>query len=622
MTRLRFDDYELEPSVPELRHRGRRVHLQVMPLRALEMLLERPNELVSRNAFFGRLWPNDESGILDDNLNTAIRKLRLALNDSAHHPRYIETVPKCGYRFVAPVRHSEEAPSIVAQQPAGETREAVVPQRLSRLVAVAIAVVAAAGAAFFIGSKDDHLVEPVEATGTRSFRSLAVLPFVNASPNPGDEYFGEGLAEELMDSLSLYDGLRVVSRTSAFASRGKDAREIGRLLEADALVEGSVRRDGERLRISVRLVDSRDGYQLWTRTYDRTMHDVFAVQRDIAVSIAGMATGKLLGQTEVQGDSAPAVDPAAYDDYLQGRYYWHRRSEANLRLSLRHFESATKRAPEYAPAWAGLADAYAVLGFYDYLAPSQAFPQAKEAALRALELDADNASAHATLGYVALYYEWDLASSEASFRQSIELRPDYSKARQWYGNLLTAAGRFDEAEREMRRAQQLDPLSLIANAALGWVQYHAGRYDEALTQYRLTLELDPDFELAYLWSGWALEAMGRYDEAHEMLREAVARSGGSGISAASLARIKALSGDRQEAERILADLEQSAGYVPAYEIAKAWFALDEPERAHEWLRRAFDERSHSLMFLRVDPQLAEARDDVDIARLLTRVTGT
>ncbi|HET6629732.1 MAG TPA: tetratricopeptide repeat protein, partial [Woeseiaceae bacterium] len=326
-------------------------------------------------------------------------------------------------------------------------------------------------------------------------------------------------------------------------------------------------------------------------------------------------TGRLLAPAEAEALTVPGTDPVAYDLYLKGRYYWHQRTEDGLRAALDFFDEAVERAPDYAPALVGLGDAYAVLGFYDYLAPADAFPRAQEMARRTLEIDPGNASAQATLGYAALYYDWDLEEAEARFRQSIALRPDYSKAHQWYANLLVAAGRFDEAEREMRRAQQLDPLSLIASAALGWVRYYAGRHDEALAQLRLTLALDEDFELAYLWSGWSLEALGKYDEAIAMLEEAVARSEGSGISLASLARVHALRGNRDEAERLLAELLGSDTYVPSYEIAKAYLALGQTERAAEWLQRAVEQRSHSLVFLNVDPQLAALRE----TELFTRV---
>ncbi|MEX2125683.1 MAG: tetratricopeptide repeat protein [Woeseia sp.] len=625
---VRFSVFELDPSVPELRRQGRRVHLQGMPLRVLEMLLERPNELVRRETFFARLWPDDHSGILDDNLNTAVRKLRLALDDSAHHPRFIETVPKRGYRFVAAI----SAPEVIAL-PDVETDDGPIaadpapPKSARRTHAmvvvplVLVAIVTIVATIFVPGLRDDEREDQGFAASTGGLSTLAVLPFVNASGNPADEYFSDGLTEELMDRLSRTAELSVVSRTSVFALKGAeiDAREIGRMLGVEALVEGSVRRDGDSLRISVHLVDSRDGYQLWSETYDRRMTDVFEVQEDIALSIAETLQGRLLGPAETEALAVPVTDPVAYDLYLQGRFYWHRRTGDGLRTAVEHFENAVRRAPNYAPAWVGLADAYAVLGFYDYLAPSQAFPRATETALRALELDPDNAAAEATLGYAALYYDWDLEQAEARFRRAIELDPGYSKAHQWYANLLTAAGRFDEAEQEMRRAQQLDPLSLIASAALGWVRYHAGRHEEALDQLGLTLALDPDFELAYLWSGWAREALGDYDEALRMLQEAAARSGGSGISTAALARIHALRGERAEATRLLDELQQSDAYVPSYEIAKAYFALEQPQEAREWLQRAFEQRSHSLVFLRVDPQLSAMQDDAAFLLLAARV---
>lgn len=621
MSLLRFGVFELDPAVPELRRRGRHVHLQEMPLRALEMLLERPDELVSRETFFAHLWPNDDSGILDDNLNTTMRKLRLALNDSAHHPRYIETVPKRGYRFVAPVSTDDEAPPPAAPAPgdpvpAQSARRRFWGRRTIFSVVVSLLLAAAVAAVLLLGLGERARDTDAAASGGR-FATLAVLPFVNASGDPADEYFSDGLSEELMGRLARSQELRVVSRTSAFALEDADldAREIGRILGADALVEGSVRHDGERLRISVHLVDSSNGYQLWSQTYDRRIGDVFAVQEDIALSVANTLTGRLLAPAEAEALTVPATDPVAYDLYLKGRFYWHRRTEDGLRAALEFFREAVERAPDYAPALVGLGDAYAVLGFYDYLAPDDSFPRAQEMARRTLQIDPRNASAHATLGYAALYYDWDLEEAEAQFRESIALRPGYSKAHQWYANLLTAAGRFEEAEREMRRAQQLDPLSLIASAALGWVRYFAGRQEEALEQFRITLALDEDFQLAYLWSGWSLEALGKYDEAVVMIEEAVARSDGSGISMASLARVQALRGERSEAERVLTELLESGTYVPSYEIAKAYLALGQRELAAEWLQRAVEQRSHSLVFLKVDPQLASFRDDPVFARL-------
>jgi TolB-like protein/DNA-binding winged helix-turn-helix (wHTH) protein/Tfp pilus assembly protein PilF len=631
---LRFSVFELDTDIPELRRGGRRVHLQEMPLRVLQMVLEHPNELIPREAFFARLWPRDETGILDDNLNTAVRKLRLALNDSAHHPRFVETVPKRGYRFIgslvkdAPKQNeserSSDTPPLEITDTAGIPENAAAPtpvpqttQRRWPILIAAAVVMAFAGLGVWWQSYNS----PADLAAPAP-RTLAVLPFLNASGRPEDEYFSDGLTQEVIDRLCRVDGLRVVSRTSAFALKGKslDANEIGRMLGVESFVEGSVRREGDRLRISAHLVNTRDGYQLWAETYDRNLDDVFAIQEEIALAITDTLTGQLLGEG-AKTLGTPAINPLAYDHYLKGRFNWHRRTQESLRTAATHFEQAVELAPKYAPAWAGLADAYAVLGFYDFLPPGEAFPRSETAARRALELDPQNASAEATLGYAALYYEWNISKAETRFRRAIALDPNNTKAHQWYGNLLTAAGRFEEAEHEMRHAQQLEPLSVIASAALGWSLYHAGRYEDALDQYRITLALDPNFELAYLWSGWALEALGRYDEALTMLEDAAKRSGGSGISRASLARLHALRGERAQAETILTQLKHAQGYVPAYEISKAWFALGANEEADQWLQRAFADRSHSLVFLRVDPQLTKHRQEQAFIRVAARMGG-
>ena len=286
------------------------------------------------------------------------------------------------------------------------------------------------------------------------------------------------------------------------------------------------------------------------------------------------------------------------------------------------FEDAVSRDPAYARAWAGLADAYAVLGFYDYLPPTEAFPRAREAALRALGIDDRLPEAHASLGYVALYHDWEAPEAEASFRRSIELGPSYSTAHQWYANHLVAMGRFDEAERAMNRARETNPLSLIANGALGWVYYHAGRFEEAVRQCDLALEMDPEWDLGHLWRGLALERMGLAREAIVSLERAVELSDGSGISVAALAQARASAGDDAAARADLAALlseRHDGAYRPSFEIAKVHVALRDYEEAIRWLERAYDERSHSMVFLEVDPQLAGVRSERAFHDLVARV---
>lgn len=632
MSKLRFDEFEFDTGTRELRRRGRMVPIQDLPLRALEILLENPRHVIPRQVFFDRLWPDDHSGLLDDNLNTTLRKLRQALRDTPSDHRFIVTVPKRGYRFIATVEKIEGEGEPFA---AGKPAERAGAKSITPWVAALVLVVAVVVLGLWFSSPDDT-VSPSQpevrvAADTVSdptievdenVRTLAVLPFTNASGNPDDEYFSSGLTDEIIYRLGREPGIRVVSRSSASSvdTNSLGAKAIGNLLNADILVEGNVRRSEDRLRVGIQLVDAKQGLVLWTEHFDRDQRDIFSVQEDIANTIATTLAGaSSMAQRDANQHRLSAADPEAYDNYLQGRFHWHRRTREGLGQAVGFFELSTQKAPGYAPAWAGLADALAVLGFYDYLPPREAFPAARAAARKALDIDPANVSAHATLGYVALYFDWDLAAAEQHFLDAIALQPGDSKAHQWYANLLTADGRFDEAEREMRTAQQLDPLSVIANAALGWVQYFAGRHPQAMHQFALTLELAPRFELAYMWRGWTLEATGDMPGAVAALQSALDLSSGGGIANASLARAEALSGNTEAARARLNAMVEGDGYVPAYEMAKAWFAVGDRIQAIEWLNRAFDERSHSMVFIRVDPQLASETADPAVAAIADRV---
>lgn len=505
-------------------------------------------------------------------------------------------------------------------------------QRRLRRVAVgaALLVVAAsaAGGAWYRNARATNASAARVALPT----TLAVLPFTDRSPDGDQEYFSDGITEELIATLARVDGLRVASRTSAFAFRDADLdiRTVGTRLGVGAVLEGSVRRAGDRLRITAQLVNVADGYPLWSETYDRAAGDAFAVQEEIARAIAQTLRVKLVGAASSDLDAA-APDSSAYELYLKGRhalylkgrYAWFSRTQEGLRTAVRYFEEAVAEGPSYARAHAGLADAYAVLGFYDYMPPTEAFPRAEAAARRALSLDATLAAPHATLAYVALYHDWDLARGEEQFRRAIALEPNYSTAHQWYGNLLTAAGRFEEAEREMRRAQEIDPLSLIANAALGWVLYYKGDHAGAANQLRLTLELNPEYALALLWRGWALQELDSTAAAVAIHERALALSDSGALFVSSLARSLALDGRRAESKQLLQRLEADASreYTPAYEIAKVHEALGNRDAAFAWLERALEARAHSMALMKVDPQFASLRGDARFARLAERVTA-
>ncbi|MDH3223519.1 MAG: tetratricopeptide repeat protein, partial [Gemmatimonadota bacterium] len=555
--------------------------------------------------------------------HTAFVREDLGLEPDPDVPRYAEAL-----RQRAPVETSPPPrPRVPVHSPASTTsvslpaavRSRTPPERPPTTqptkwwarVAVAFAFVAAVWViAYLPGSP----TSPEE-----SITSLMVLPFTDLSHEGTEERLADGITEELIARLSNTE-LRVMGRTSAFAYKGRstDAREIGHSLGVGAVLNGSVRRSGDRLRISAQLENTSDGFELWSETYERNTADIFAIQDDIARAIVSRLT-------DTDADPAPlprrpAADPEAYNLYLNGRFEWHKRTEAGLRSAVEYLEQALARAPEYARAHAGLGDAYAVLGFYDYLPPGEAFPKAAEAARRAIELDPLLAEPHATLGYVALYYGWDGEEAEGHFRRAIELSPGYSTGHQWYANLLTAQGRFEEAVVEMRTATELDPLSLIANTALGWVHYYQGDFAAALDQLDHARSLDPDFELAHLWTGLTLEAMGRTQASLNALRRTVdfARSA---ISRAALARGLALAGREDEARAMLVDLEAEAagGYAPAFEIAKVHEALSQPDSAMAWLGRALEERSHSMVFLSVDPQLQGLRGRSDFQEMVRAV---
>ena len=461
--------------------------------------------------------------------------------------------------------------------------------------------------------------------------SVAVLPFVDLSPAHDHEYFSDGMTEELINTLGRVQGVRVASRTSSFAFKGRtpDVREVGTQLGVATVLDGSVRADDGTLRITARLSNARDGYQLWSQTYERKLQDVFAIQEEISRSIVETLKGTLVGSADSAATARRDTDLEAYNLYLRGRhalymkgrYSWYRRTEEGLRSAAAYFTQAIEKDSTYALAHAGLADALAVLGFYDYLPPREAFPPAERAAQRAMALDSTLVQPYATLGYVELYHNWHWARAEEWFARAIDRGPRYSTAHQWYANLLTARARFDEAARAMGRAQEIDPLSLIASAAHGWVLYYAGDYERAAEQCRLTLELDPEYAVALLWHGWSLVELGRAKEALMLLDRAAALTSRSALFVASLAHARAIARDTLGAGELLRELEDRAAsqYVPTYEVAKIHLALGARDRALDLLERAYDERSHSMVFLGIDPQLRLLHGEVRFEALVRRV---
>jgi len=453
--------------------------------------------------------------------------------------------------------------------------------------------------------------------------SVAVLPFVNMSAEADNEYFSDGVTEEIISALSKLEGLRVASRTSAFAFKGKatDIRSVGAALNVSTVLEGSVRKAGTRVRVTAQLIRVADDDHLWSDRFDSDLEDIFAVQDRIAQSIVDVLRVKLL-DAEAEAIVSPGTqNVAAYEHYLRGRYYWNKRDEQDLRRGIQHFEQAIAIDPRYALAHVGLADSYNILGFYDLMPPREAFSRAKQAASTALALDDRLAAAHASLAYVLFYHDWNAAAAETTFRRAIELDPRYAIAHQWYSNCLDQLRRFAEAEREWHVALELEPLSLIINAGIGWHHYFAREFEQAVAALQRTLELDPTFVPGNVWLGQALAELGRFEAAIAALQEAVRSSQESPSTVAGLARGYALAGDAAMARRLLEQLLQLEGrrYLPSYEIAVVHLALGETDEAFRRLERAFDDRAHSLAFLGTDPRLDPVRDDSRYRDLQHRV---
>jgi TolB-like protein/DNA-binding winged helix-turn-helix (wHTH) protein/Flp pilus assembly protein TadD len=472
---VRFGTYEVSFQSGEVRKAGLRIRIQQQPMKLLEILLERPAEVVTREELRGRIWPNESFGDFDQALNIAIAKLRSALGDSAENPRFIETLPKRGYRFIADVsivdagartkRPEAEAEGMLGTESGHQVQGVgltIAPKRRlwpTRPVIVALVVGLSILAVWVFRS---HGGSPTV------IRSLAVLPLDNLSGDASQDYFADGMTDELITDLAQISALRVISRTSVMVYKGarKPLSEIARELNVDAVVEGTVLRSGERVRITAQLIQAPADKHLWAESYEGDLHDTLALQKEVASAIAGQIRIELTPKEQAGLKNAKVVNPEAYEAYLKGRYFWNRRTADGLKRAVDYFDQAIQKDPNYAQAYAGLADSYDLLGDWEYgvLAPNEAYPKAKAAAVKALELDNTLGEAHASLAFSLDVFDWDWGSAEREFRRAIALNPGYATAHHWYAWHLSEMGRNSEAIAEMRKAENLDPLSLIISA--------------------------------------------------------------------------------------------------------------------------------------------------------------
>ena len=629
---VRFGVFEVDLKACELRKHGFRIKLAEQPFQVLAFLLERPGEIVTREELRDRLWPGDTFVDFDHGLNNAVMRVREVLLDSSEHPRYVETVPRRGYRFVAPVEETSVPPPVPATielegastSPGSSASKPAlahtisehpgVPRWFTSRLAAAIAIVVVGLAALLVFTIHARNVTTNQANATRS-TSLVVLPLENLSGDKDQDYFADGMTDELIANLAKIRSLHVISRSTAMTYKGtrKPLSEIARELNVDAVVEGTVMRVGSRVRITAELVQVSTDHHLWADTYESQMGDVLALQNRVSAAIVNEIRINLTPEERERLAKTPAVAPEAYENYLKGLYYWNKRSDENLTRAIGYFERATQLDPNYALAYAGLSDCYAIISaeIFGTMPASEAAPKARAAAVRALELDPTLAEAQTSLATEKFNYEWDWSGAAQGFERAIGLNPSYATAYQRYSLYLIAIGRAQDSFAQIQKARELDPLSLSINFSLGWRLYMARQYDAAITQLKDTLEMDPSYELPHLVAGQAYEQKGNYALAIPELRKAVELSRGTPLMVSALAHAYARSGNRAEAEKLLAQLQAKSmnHYVSPYYFAIVCVGLGRTEEALDWLEKAFGDRSNGLVFLKVEPELDDLRSN-------------
>jgi len=625
--RIKFGCFEADLRSAELTKQGKRIMLQEQPFRLLAMLIERRGELVTREEVRQKLWPNTIVDF-DHGLNKAISKIRDALGDSAEKPRFIETVARRGYRFLADVRDTTQqerqaaAPRLLSPVDQGFGRDAgqTVGFRVSRRRPVLSWLLSAAAVALLLlsawmVSHRQHAVANI--------RSIAVLPLTNLSGDAAQEYFADGMTDELIAQLGQINALRVISRTSAMAYKNtrKSLADVARELDVQAVVEGSVLRVGDRVRITAQLIRVPADEHLWAHSYEGSFPDTLVLQGEVSQAIARQIFATVSPRDQGTLRKAKTVNAEAYEAYLKGRYFWNKRDAAGLKKAIEYFQRAIAVDPGYAQAYSGLADAYALAGGWEYgvLTPQEAAPRAREAASRAVYLDPALSEGHTSLAFALDVSSWDWNGAEREFRRALELNPGYATAHHWYGYHLMLVGRDNEGIAELKRAESLDPLSLIISAGVADVLFIAHRFDEAMRQLQQTLDMDPNFAMAHYQRGQVLVQQHKLDAAISEFERAIELAGPSPAFDANLANAYAASGRTVDARRTAADLEhlpEQSGSLDA-NIALIYVGLGDTDQAMRWLDKAYQAQFEPIMLVR--PQFDPLRTDPRFQALMSRL---
>ncbi|MDE2273924.1 MAG: winged helix-turn-helix domain-containing protein [Gammaproteobacteria bacterium] len=575
---LRFGEFELDRRAFQLRGAGQAVHLERIPLDILFLLVERCGDLVTREEINEKIWGRNRLIDTSNSINTAIRKIRQALGDDLHAPRFVETVTGKGYRFL---------PSVAAVDTA-ETSVNTAALQARRVM-------------------------------------LAVLPFLNLSNDPAQEYFSDGLTEETIANFGQLgsDQLGIIARTSAMAYKGtsKNIADIGRELGVDFALEGSVRRDHNRVRISAQLIRTSDQTHVWAQQYDRDVQDLLELQCELGRAIASQVEIKLAPHVLSLTGQASTVNQVAYDRYLRGRFHLSKLTRPHLERAIEYFREAAQIDPQMAVTYAGIADAQAILPITSEAVPEEVFPLAEQAARKALEIDGRLAEAHCALASLNFWYKWDWTASETHSREAIACNPSHARAHMFYAHLLSNIGRHSEAIAEIEIARQFDPYSPIINTHCAQFRYHAGRYAEAIPILERTLELAPDFWVAYIVLAKTYQQLGRLIEARTAAEKGVGASVGNTEALSLLGYAEGVAGRQKQAQRVLAELQQASAqrYVPPYNFAVVYLGLGDRHRALEWLEKAYVNRDVHMVFLAVEPKWRRLRDEPRFFELLRRV---
>jgi TolB-like protein/DNA-binding winged helix-turn-helix (wHTH) protein/Tfp pilus assembly protein PilF len=617
-----FEGFELNLRRYELRRNGHVIKLEKIPMELLILLVSRDGDLVTREEIVDKLWGKDVFVETEHSVNTAVRKIRQALGDDPDDPRFVKTLVGRGYRFSATVisRPPQTVASDAAEKPssipAASSRPGLVPRKLW-LAGIAAALLLALGllfAANVTGFRD-------RLTGKNlPISSLAVIPLENLSGDKSQEFFADGMTDELITDLARNSNLRVISRTSVmrYKATRKPLPEIAKELSVDAIVEGTMERAGNRVRIRAQLIRASDDRHLWAETFERDLPDVLGLESEVASSIARQVQMKLLSDRPPAGRK---INPAAYEAYLKGRYAWNRRNEAALQEGIQFFHQAIELEPTYAEAYSGLADSYTTLGYLSYLPPREAFPQARAAAEKAVSLDGALAEPHASLAYISFYFDWNWTAAEAEFKKAIALNPNYATAHDYYCYFLTAMQRPQEAKAQIDRALQLDPLSLPINSDAGFQMVYSYQYDAAIEQLKKTLQMNPKFPLAHLWLGRAYQAKGMFDQAMVEYQATDSALPDWPVTVAGIGNLQGYAKKDADARLTLARLDNMSKtkYVTPYGIALVYAGMGDKDQTFRWLERAFDDRANWLVWLRFDSRWDSIRSDPRYADLVRRI---